>query len=112
MTETKNLQLAKEIKKFLEKNNIHQDTRIYFNGMAWCFDSYGNYSKMENTYAHTYVNYYNEEGITMTFEGNLYHVFNYTHEKSNKLVKKWNELLDKYGCYSEFGYAWSLAIYE
>ena len=57
-----------------------------------------------------YFEYVNPEHIlSMSFEGPIYHMFNYGEYKP--VLKKFNELLEKYGLYYELGNAWNLTCY-
>lgn len=106
--QAKNTSLAKDLKDFLTVNKIG-DTRVYFNGICYHFDSRGNSKTIEDIKATTYFEYGNDETVSMSFEGELNHALNYGMDK--KLVKEFNKIFDRHGCYYEFGYAWSLSVY-
>lgn len=105
----RNEKLAKDIAKFLIKNEIGQDTRIYFNDI--CFENFknGSYETLENIKPSDYFEYANDNTVSMSFEGDLNYIINYG--TNNKLLEKFNKIFDKYNCYYELGYAWSLSVY-
>lgn len=63
----------------------------------------------DNVTAKKYIEYANEDLITMSFEGPLYHEINYGNGKTYDDLRTFFE---KRGLYFELGYAWSLATYE
>lgn len=98
-------ELALKIKDFFIKNNLGLDTCIYYNNKCIkdCTEV------IENVKGSRCVEYANDETITITFEGALYHLVNYG---SMSLMNKFSKLLEKYGYYYELGYAWSMSLYE
>lgn len=107
-----NEMLASELKKFLEKNNLHGDTRIYFNEKCWhCNYKTDSYELLEDILGTDYFDYANNETVSMSFEGALYMLLN--HESiNNPLRKKFEKIFEKHNCYYEFGHAWSLSVYH
>lgn len=105
----KNEALANDLKKFLFKNMVGEDVRIYFNNQAYDFKSPTIVELMENIKGTTYFEYANDETVSMSFEGNMYHILNYG--ESPSLLKKFDAIFEKHNCYYEFGYAWSLSVY-
>ncbi len=109
--------LAEKIYKLFKKNDIWQDTFIYFNGN--CLgnkDPAGHYHYDGSAFLETdldprdYFEFVNSEHIlSMSFEGPVYYMFNYGHHKS--VFKQFKALLDKYGLYYEMGNAWNLSCY-
>lgn len=55
------------------------------------------------------IEYNNPKTITITFEGPMYHDINYG---KRRIETEINKLAASYGLYIEYGYAWSLALYE
>lgn len=111
--QTRNEALANDLKQFLLDNSLAIDTRIFFNNK--CFDWYKGiaYNKepfiLEDTKASDYVEYANNQTVTMVFEGKLYQLLNYSSDR--ELERKFHEIFSKHNCYFEFGYAWSLRVY-
>ena len=116
--EKRNLECANEIRQWLLDHGMWIDTHIYFNGKV-----YGTSDK-ENHYYYNdpdhlieyeddpsrYVEYYSKDGITMTFEGELYDLLNYNF--TSGLLKEFDAIFLKYGLWYEQGYAWSLSTFE
>lgn len=111
--EEKNESLAKEIKDFLVKNDLVMDIRIYFNNKA--YDSCGNHATktgfrlMENIKSTSYFVYGNDETVSMSFEGEFYHVIN-TCGYSN-LKEQFDAIFLKHDCFYQLGNAWNLSVY-
>ena len=124
--EKRNENCAKEIRQFLLDNEMWIDTYIYFNGKCYgtsYTDENGKERFVYNNKEHLVefeadpsrcVEYYSKDGITMTFEGDLYDVINYYWESRElaELKKKFDAIFEKYGLYYEQGYAWSLSTAE
>ena len=112
--ETRNEQLANDIIKFLKENDLDTDVTLMYNGKRVFADT----GDVENIVsAGDYVEYFNDDTITMTFEGNLYELLNgYWDSEFNdtyqKMYDDFGKIFEKYGLYYELGYAWSLAAYE
>ena len=113
---TRNEKLANDIKNFLEKHDMIQDTRIYFNNK--CFSSKLNresedwfyeYELIEDIVPSDYFEYANNKTVSMSFEGTLNHILNYG--KNRKLEEKFNKIFEQHSCYYEFGDAWNLTVY-
>ena len=104
--------LANEIIKFLVDNSFDESVRIYFNGV-YLSDEDG-FSERIPVNVADYVEYYNPQTITMTFEGSFYEVMNYSYSNRwlDKKQQEFEELVSAYGLFSELGYAWSLSLYE
>ena len=109
--------LADKIYKLFRKHGIWSDTIIYFNGQSIDNkDEAGSYHYDGTAYHHEdkdprdYFEYVNPDHIlSMSFEGPVYHMFNYGSHPT--VMKKFRELLDKYGLYFELGHAWNLSCY-
>jgi outer membrane protein assembly factor BamB len=105
----KNELLANDLKKFLLKHDMI-DTRIYFNGKCFDFNSSGEVTTLEDIKGSTYFEYANDETVSMSFEGRLNHVINgYISDK--KVMNGFDKIFEKHNCYYELGYAWSLSVY-
>lgn len=115
--------MAKEIRQFLLDNGIWQDTRIYFNGKAFATDDgKGHYYYndpehlvvLEDEDPSRYVEYVGTV-LTMTFEGPLCGCLNYYNEYGaafdDRIQQGLRNLLQRYGCFYELGYHWSLGVY-
>lgn len=110
----RNEKLVKEIKKFLEDNDILQDTRIYFNGVAY----HAKYNREDSSYywillsdisPSTYFEYGNDETVAMSFEGPLNYILNYGEDR--ELHQEFNAIFKRHDCYYELGHAWNLSVY-
>lgn len=111
-------QLAKEIMTFLESYYIASSVNIYYNNKV--VRSNTNYDVKtdkfscswiteENVDPHNYLEYAAYEHIlSMSFEGGLYDVLNYTF---GSIEEKFNAIFDKYGLYFELGNSWNLSVY-
>lgn len=100
-------ELAYKIKELLEKHEVYEDVRIYFEGKCLCSNS----GLLENMKASDYSEFANDKTIFMTFEGRFNYIINgYVENKT--LVSKFDKIINKYGYYHEFGEAWNLSLYE
>tara|TARA_R100000988_G_scaffold32616_1_gene16504 strand:- start:539 stop:862 length:324 start_codon:yes stop_codon:yes gene_type:complete len=104
----KKVTVAKRIEKFLVKYDLDCDVRIYFNNIAWDYDSDGKKTVIEDIKASDYCEYANDKTITMTFEGPLYHALNMYN--GYELYEKFNSL-DFDNHYFELGHSWNCAFY-
>lgn len=110
-------ELAKEIISFLEKEELASDVSIYFNNKVmrargtWD-DDYNYIPKWEitdNVSPHDYFEYAAYDHIlSMSFEGPLYHVLNYSGGRKDE---EFHAIFEKYGLYYELGNAWNLTAY-
>lgn len=106
----KNEKLANDIRDFLLKNNLAVDTRIYFNRMAYdSINSTNEYELLNDITPTDYFEYANNETVSMSFEGELYHLIN--HRTNSGLYKKFEKIFEKHNCWIQLGYAWSLSVY-
>lgn len=117
LTKTNIEQLANEIMGFLDKSGLSNDVNIYFNNKVmrsrgkWDedFNYIPNWVTEENVDPHDYFEYAAYDHIlSMSFEGALYEVLNYTFGKKEE---KFRAIFDKYGLYFELGNAWNLSAY-
>lgn len=117
LTEDNIEDLADKIYQLFKKNDLWSDTFIYFNGKRignkspdghYHYD--GSVFVEEDMDPKKYFEFVNPEHIlSMSFEGPVYHMFNYGEYKSVK--KKFDALLTKFGLYYELGDAWNLSCY-
>ena len=106
--------MARKIASWMRRNDLHTDSRIYFNDKAWDYDSSGNKTTLLDIKATDYFEYGNNDTISISFEGGLYRVMNYHWEGKGlgKLHKDFHDLVHSYGYYAELGNAWNLALYK
>jgi hypothetical protein len=105
----KKYEIAKKIEAFCKKHDLLTDTRIYFNKKCWNYNSSGNKTVLEDIVGSDYFDYANDDTISMTFEGGLYHVMNYG---SWDVREAFQDMIAEYGYYAELGNAWNLALYK
>lgn len=110
-------ELAKEIISFLEKEKLASGVSIYFNNKVMrdrgdYDDNYNYVPKWETTEdvnPHDYFEYCAYDHIlSMSFEGALYDVLNYTFGRKEE---KFGAIFEKWGLYYEFGNMWNLSAY-
>jgi aryl-phospho-beta-D-glucosidase BglC (GH1 family) len=106
----RNEALANDLKKFIEKNQFI-DTRIYFNNKCYDFKSDGSMEILEDIKGSSFFEYANDDTVSMSFEGTLNHILNGYHYMP-KTQREFDKIFAKHNCYYEFGYAWSLSVYE
>ena len=114
--------MAVEVRKFLLDKQLWIDVTIYFNGKAFSTND-----RSGERFAYNDPNdliviedadpkrclEYTGEILCMTFEGPLYECINgYSGAYGGKIVEGLMKIFEKYGCYYEQGYAWSLALYQ
>ena len=110
----KKYEIARKIEAWMKKNELQTDSRIYFGNKAWCYNSSGVKTVIEDIKATDYVEYGNNDTITMSFEGGMYSAMNYWWEqpRMNKLHNEFMDLIGGYGYYHELGNAWNLSLYQ
>lgn len=118
LTKTNIEELAQEIMEFLERTGMMSSVSIYYNGKVVRENSdYSvkdddftySWKTTENVDPHDYFEWAAYDHIlSMSFEGPLYEVLNYTF---GKMEERFREIFDKYGLYFEFGNAWNLTAY-
>lgn len=110
-------QLAMEIISFLKKYGLQDSVCIYFNNKRWRIKSEylgnGEFHDEEviedNMNPLDYFKYANDHHIlSMSFEGGLYEVLNYTYGKREN---QFLSIFEKYDLYYEFGNAWNLSAF-
>ena len=109
--------LAGEIVAFLKAYDIADGVSIYYNGdvirSKTEYKNNGEYSyswvKTENVDPHKYFEYAAYDHIlSMSFEGGLYDVLNYS---GGSMMDKFEKIFERYGLYYELGNAWNLSCY-
>lgn len=115
--------LATEIRAWLIRRNLWVDTTIYFNGKAFSTsDGKGYYYNdpehlivLENEDPAKCVGEYVGTVLTITTEGDFCGCLNFYGEYGSqydlRIQEEFSDILDKYGCYYELGYHWSIAVY-
>lgn len=98
--------LATDIIGWLKEKNLNNSLTLFVNGKA--FDC-----AQDNWIQHMdpeeYVEFFNKEGITMTFNGPFYNVIN-DYEKRDAL-EEFKNILVKNNTYFISGFKWSLSVY-
>lgn len=102
---TRNEKLAKDIQKFLTEHNLHEDTRIYYDGIAI---SNGE-EILEDLIPSDFFEYAKDDSVCMSFEGPLNFLLNYSSNYS--LMEEFNKVFRNHGAWFEQGFAWSLTTY-
>ena len=127
VTPAKLMKLAEDMIDFMTKRDLFYDVFIYVNNKRIASnicspDKTDDYEKKitakgskyyisKDAYKGSdYVEYANDETITMTFEGPMYHEYNGNYGNW-KTYEAFNKLPEKYGLWFEQGYAWSLSAY-
>lgn len=123
-TEFRNKQgkLAKDIINFLLKHEIFDDTFIYVNGKRYgTYDGEGHYNYGTNSWDKVYAEddkdprkYFEYAGkiLSMSFEGPLYDILNYSFELGGNLEEEFYKIFEKHGYYFELGNSWNLTACE
>lgn len=120
--ENKMEMLARDIYDWCVKNDFWGDCCIYFNGKAWAswdnwHDENGkkiaeNLYEFQDRNPSDYFEYANPDTLSMSFEGQLYHVLNAYTPGWIKLENELIKLFEKHGYFYEMGHAWNLSAYE
>lgn len=124
MTKRDYEKMAKEIYKFCIGRELWQDCCIYFNGKAWASkNTWGDKKgkeigerlyEYEDMNPCDYFKYGNPDTLSMSYEGELYHVMNCYWE--SKTWTRWHDkfvaMFDKYDGYIEQGHAWNFTFVE
>lgn len=107
----RNEKLANELRDFLLEHDLALDTRIYFNGKVYEYNSgtEGKYRVIEGIDPKEYIEHANKDTLAMSFEGYLYDVLNYGN--SIGLQESFDKIFKDNGCYYELGNAWNLIVY-
>lgn len=120
MTERLNEQMALELIRYLQENDMFTDVSLYLNNKRYSSSQhnddlveeteYGPYYITDDVDVSDYVEYFNAHTITMTFEGPLYDALNYAYD--NTVSDDISAIAASYGLYFEQGNAWNLAFYN
>jgi hypothetical protein len=114
MNKERNEKLASDLKDFIIKYGVI-DTRIYFNDICydWCGNKFGDtcHKVLVNIKATDYFQYGNNDTVSMSFEGGLYELLNYSVRGDSEALQEFNGIFNKHKCYYDFGYDWSLSVY-
>ena len=119
-------EIAKKIDKLFTKHLYGElgDYRIFYRDKAIDVNTSTGRKIMEDVKASDWVEYSNDKGVTVTFDGYIYELMNYGFhmepdeslgilEKHDwNLVDELNKLLEKYNCWYENGHAWNFSVYE
>ena len=112
--------LAKDIFNWLNEHEMWIDVSIYFDGKCWSTTNKDNtdFTYNEGKYFEyddeptRYFEYVAENHIlSMSFEGDLYHVLNAYVPNWVKLESEFQAIFEKHGVYYEMGNAWNLTCY-
>jgi hypothetical protein len=108
----KTTEIAKKIDNLFKKHLYGElgDYRIFYNGKAIDVNTSTGRKIMDDKLASEYVDYSNTAGVTVTFDGAIYDLMNYSSDFA--LVNELTDLLEKYGCWYENGNAWNFSVYE
>ena len=117
LTKTNIEELAQEIITFLEKHQLASSVSIYFNNKV--VRDRGDYDKdynyipkwetTEDVDPHDYFEWAAYDHIlSMSFEGPLYDVLNYTYGKNEEVFRS---IFERRGLYYEFSNMWNLTAY-
>ena len=109
--------LAFEIRSFLERSGLASSVSIYFNNKVVRdrgeydkdYNYIPNWETTENVDPHDYFEWAAYDHIlSMSFEGPLYDVLNYSYGKSEEMFRS---IFERRGLYYEFGNSWNLTVY-
>lgn len=100
--------LRLEIIELFKSYDLYLNCTIFCNGKRYNYNN--DTETVDDSDVADYLEYYNSETISMSFDGDIYDVFNY--DLFPSLLEKFNKLLESYGLYYELGNAWNLALYE
>lgn len=112
--ENRNENCAIDIIKWLKQNDLSTDVVFIYNGKRLDLNT----GKEELASAGDYVDYYNDDTITITFEGSLYELLNGYFDAwgdtsiAEDLYNQFEKILKKYNYYFELGNVWNLALYD
>lgn len=110
--------LAVDIIEWLQKHDMFTDINIYVNGLKYSDDELlsdltektklGYYYVFYDYNPEQYFEYCNPDTLTMSFEGPLYDMLNYSCGDEEEDFK---DIFRKYGLYYELGNSWNLSAY-
>ena len=113
MTNAERNNLARDICRWGQRNELLSDSRIYFNGKAWNYDSNNKKTTLTDILPSEYFEYADDDYVCMTFEGPLYMALNYGWENRNyqAIADKFIAILDKHDVWYSLGNAWNCTLY-
>lgn len=100
--------LRQEIVELFKSYELYIDCTIYCNGKRYNYS--GDKLDIRDADVTEYLDYCNPDTLSMSFDGDIYDVFNY--DLFPSLLEKFDKLLESYGLYYELGNAWNLSLYE
>lgn len=117
--------LRDDIIDYLVAHNLFDDVIIYEGGHRYLSDGYGRTSDaehidhttrkgtevelwVESAQASQYLEFANDETLSMAFEGPLYDAMNYG---DGAIESSLQRIFERYGLYFEMGDAWNLTAY-
>jgi len=104
------VEIAKKIERLFRKAvGEITDTRIYFSGKAWNYDSRGRKTVITDIVGSDYC-YSNDDTITCSFEGPLYEAMYEWGEGC--LMEQIQDMLRTYGYYAQTGNYWNFTLYQ
>jgi hypothetical protein len=113
-----------KIHNFLKKHELDHDTRIYWKDegtgitptyKCWDYNSNGKKTILRDIKGSTYVEYANDETVTIVYDGGgMYKVMemNWCSPYYAKLEQEFSDILAKEGYYYEKGNSWNLSLYK
>lgn len=118
--------IALAIYEWCKSHDLWGDNTIYFDGHAITNSRYwyGSPDEIlsededarlyyyEDRNPRDYFEYVNPKTLSMSFEGDLYHVLNAYTPGWTKLEDQFRNLLQSFGYYYEMGHAWNLTLYK
>lgn len=119
------LTLVDQIIDFLLKKDLFEDVIIYAGGKRYLSADYSSAANtesveyitrngrdtelyIEDAVASEYMEFANDETLSMSFEGPLYDALNYGDTKVEDAL---NHIFERHGLYFEYGDAWNLTCY-
>lgn len=104
---TKMEKIHKEIENLFKEYDICYWLSIFHSGKKYTYNSDGS-CKVEDANVKDYFEWGNPKTLCMSFDADIYDVFNYDILPS--CLRKFDAIIDKYGYYYEFGDAWNLTL--
>jgi len=120
LTERKIEKMAVEIREFLLKHGMWQDVNIFFNRKMFSqhdpaddrfyYNDRNHLVEMEDVNPSDYFKYVNPDHIlSMSFDGRVYEMIHYGTKP--EIMKKFDEIFEKYGVYYQLGDYWNFTCY-
>ncbi|MBO5969936.1 MAG: hypothetical protein J6S14_15720 [Clostridia bacterium] len=117
--------LALEIYEWCKSHHLWGDNTIYFDGHAisncrrWgdtpadaVLSEEGRLYYYKDKNPRDYFEYVNPNGLSMSFEGELYDVLNAYTPGWTKYEDQFRKIFERHGWYYEMGHAWNLSTYK